>query len=879
MRFFYPTIICLLPWILYSDPVKAQCNNGTQPECACETAPVLCTIDQLDNYSFSMTSFQHPEDGPSPICPGANQSQTNNPTWFAFTAWCTDLTLRVSAENCVAVGGYVGFQLAIYEDCTFNNPVACNADIDDCNEDDKILNINGLDIGDVYYFFVDGCLGSYCDVIIDVIGTCGQEEIAPWTQQVNGDVNPCAGQSVTYDVEDLDGAGTYHWFLDGELVDLTSGTSIELAFPDAGTYQLCVDASNDPCVPVTNDPPQLCTTINVYTAEAGLINAVPSFICINETATITASGFNTGPDNVQALLITHESGLIVDVITAASGTFSTTMAGTYTIYSFNYIPALTALPAIGSNIAGINCNTACCDLASTTITVQQITASYSAIECNDNGTGDDPSDDTFYFLLQVSGSGAAWEATDGSLAGLYDQAQVCGPYLISNGVLNLALEDIDIDGCLAVINVNPPLPCSACNQVVDAGPGFTLNCYASTTSLIGMTTGMGDYYWTGPANFLDTGFVATVTDSGWYFFTAEFADACTFTDSAYVSIDMTAPVADAGPDLAMDCHGNQVLLDGSGSSGNFLSLAWLDAGGDVIAHQALHHVSTPGVYIMHVLNTGNGCVSNDTMILHPDTNSLLFVTAGLMPEHCVDENNGSIIIEAVSGGSPPYSYALNETVINTDGIFFDLQPGEYHIHIVDDAGCELDTFFTIATGVDLQLQLPPLLEVTEGETEQIQAMVNVPFQQLHHIQWSPAGIIACDTCLTTTIQPTTNQLFELTIMHLNGCEASAAIQINVVDKPQIYIPTVFSPNADGYNDHFTLYANDRVEKIIRLDVFDRWGEHVFHHADFDPNSPADGWDGKFRDRLMHPASFVYVFELLMRDGTTLFRRGDITIIR
>ena len=105
-----------------------------------------------------MSSYQHPWDGPTPLCPGANNTVPNNPTWFAFTAWCTDLTLEVILSNCVQNGGAIGVQIAIYEDCTFNNAVACNVAANDCNTNNKTLTMTGLNIGDVYYFLVDGCL-------------------------------------------------------------------------------------------------------------------------------------------------------------------------------------------------------------------------------------------------------------------------------------------------------------------------------------------------------------------------------------------------------------------------------------------------------------------------------------------------------------------------------------------------------------------------------------------------------------------------------------------------------------------------------------------------------------------------------------------------
>ena len=70
-------------------------------------------------------------------------------------------------------------QIAIYEDCSFKNEVACDVDIQDCNTGPKVLNMPGLTIGKVYYYMVDGCLGSYCRVTIDVVGVCGEEVIAP----------------------------------------------------------------------------------------------------------------------------------------------------------------------------------------------------------------------------------------------------------------------------------------------------------------------------------------------------------------------------------------------------------------------------------------------------------------------------------------------------------------------------------------------------------------------------------------------------------------------------------------------------------------------------------------------------------------------------
>jgi gliding motility-associated-like protein len=363
------TFITLILFIISLQNLYSQCTDGTQPECQCSTANVLCTVDDLDNYMFSMSSFQHPQDAPEPLCPGVNGTVPNNPTWFAFTAWCTDLTLEASFSNCTQMNGSIGVQIAIYEDCTFQNAVACNVSGFSCNTNSKTLTMTGLTIGGVYYFLVDGCLGSYCDVTIDIIGVCGEEEIDPWTQGVTGETNACGGNTETYSVETLAGAATYHWFVDGVLLGTSATPTFDVAWASAGSYQLCIDVSNDPCVPITDLPAELCTTINVYESEAGTITA-PTPLCPNEVANISVAGYNMGIDNAQAILVTDPSGVILEVISGASGTYTSSTCGTFTLYSYNYIPSIGTVPVVGNNINAIDCSIECCDLESLTLSFE-----------------------------------------------------------------------------------------------------------------------------------------------------------------------------------------------------------------------------------------------------------------------------------------------------------------------------------------------------------------------------------------------------------------------------------------------------------------------------------------------------------------------------
>ncbi|MBK6933083.1 MAG: T9SS type A sorting domain-containing protein [Saprospirales bacterium] len=89
-----------------------------------------------------------------------------------------------------------------------------------------------------------------------------------------------------------------------------------------------------------------------------------------------------------------------------------------------------------------------------------ISASVDSILCADNGTPLDSLDDTFTFLLTVSGGDSSWNIAGDSLAFPYDTAVVAGPFLISDSVVVLVLIDHADSLCTDTLTVFAPPPCS-----------------------------------------------------------------------------------------------------------------------------------------------------------------------------------------------------------------------------------------------------------------------------------------------------------------------------------------------------------------------------------------------------------------------------------
>jgi len=97
---------------------------------------------------------------------------------------------------------------------------------------------------------------------------------------------------------------------------------------------------------------------------------------------------------------------------------------------------------------------------------------------------------------------------------------------------------------------------------------------------------------------------------------------CTVKDTVIVLADFLSPVANAGPDVAMTCSTNEVLLNASASANGHpqstLKIQWeaLNGGHFVSSpFEVAPTIDRPGTYVMTVQNQYNGCITQDTVLV------------------------------------------------------------------------------------------------------------------------------------------------------------------------------------------------------------------------------------------------------------------------
>jgi gliding motility-associated-like protein len=115
----------------------------------------------------------------------------------------------------------------------------------------------------------------------------------------------------------------------------------------------------------------------------------------------------------------------------------------------------------------------------------------------------------------------------------------------------------------------------------------------------------------------------------------------------------------------------------------------------------------------------------------------------------------------------------------------------------------------------------------------------------------------------------------------NECgNATGVVFIDMKNCYEIYVPTAFTPNNDGQNEILQVYPNANIKKILRFNIFDRWGNMVFNAANFMQDDAAKfAWDGRFNGKTLNPSVFVYFIEFETVDGHSLIQKGDVTLVR
>jgi gliding motility-associated-like protein len=287
--------------------------------------------------------------------------------------------------------------------------------------------------------------------------------------------------------------------------------------------------------------------------------------------------------------------------------------------------------------------------------------------------------------------------------------------------------------------------------------------------------------------------------------------------------------------------------------------------------------SAPGTYrVSLVATTQYGCINTtaDSFIyVMPDVKAgftwdSICINRPVLFTNLSQENSSPQInyLWRLGNGDPDYRVRNLPPVIYTIA-------GQANVSLRAEAlGCEA---FADSVIQNIQINAPKpgityrTITTAEGVREYIHARPGVG----NIYNWQPRLQLTNYTAQYTQFTATNDVRYTITITDPHTCTTIDTLQMLVLKKPGYYLPTAFTPNADGLNDFAIPYLVG-MKGLKSFAVFSRGGQRLFF-----TNTYLHGWDGKYLGEAQPNGVYVWVLEYYDNTNKVVQQKGTIAIVR
>jgi gliding motility-associated-like protein len=328
---------------------------------------------------------------------------------------------------------------------------------------------------------------------------------------------------------------------------------------------------------------------------------------------------------------------------------------------------------------------------------------------------------------------------------------------------------------------------------------------------------------------------------------------CADTASATVVVNPSASVLVSGNTIL--CAGDMTTLTATGT-GNY---SW-NTGATTSVITAIPASTT--TYVVTALNA-NGCNDMDTAVVIVSPPPIAVANNVTI---CSGEN-----ATLVASGGAVYSWSNGST-----SSVVQLTPGASSTYtVIVSIGSCLDTAVsTVVVNPSAVATAWNNITITAGTVTTLAASGGGTYT------WSNDMV---DSVIT--VAPFVTTIYCVTVSNGTSCTDTACVTVRVepincapVSSEEAFaLPSAFSPNNDGQNDRWRLlYVPLLADCLAEFEVFvyNRWGEKIFEGTDINFS-----WDGTYKGRLEDTAVFGYYLEGILKDGTKIKKKGNVSLLR
>jgi gliding motility-associated-like protein len=337
------------------------------------------------------------------------------------------------------------------------------------------------------------------------------------------------------------------------------------------------------------------------------------------------------------------------------------------------------------------------------------------------------------------------------------------------------------------------------------------------------------------------------------------------TTTATINATTSVPTLSLSSQTNVSCFGGSdgsITLTSSGGTAPYL-YSWSPNVSSSLTASGLN----AGTYIATVTDD-NGCTGT-TSVTVTQPASAVSVSGNVTDVGC-DGTPGAIATNA-TGGTGPYTYSWSPSGGNGSGITVS-STGTYVVTVTDDNGCTSSGSYTVGVTGNLVISVDPIsATIVQG------GQVTLNASGASSYTWTPSTGLSCSDCPSPVASPDQTTVYTVVGTSSNGCTGSETVLVTIeTECGEIYVPTIFSPDALGADANNTLcvYGNASCISELKFEVYDRWGAKLFESTTLD-----DCWNGTYKEKEMNSGIYVYRLYVMLTDGTVIDQSGNTTLVR
>jgi len=408
-------------------------------------------------------------------------------------------------------------------------------------------------------------------------------------------------------------------------------------------------------------------------------------------------------------------------------------------------------------------------------------------------------------------------------------------------------------------------------QIIGGIP-FESGAYTiSWMNLINDTVANGNF-----ANNLGAGvYLVGVTDS---FFCGPFIDTITITQPAHFYLE----VINIENNKCYEGSEGEITVTACGGTVPYMNYFISDTvNGVITANSAVYSNLMASDYALWAVDE-NACNSDTLLGVKLGEPGKIIAQTNVHDLSCYQSDDGVIDLTIYSGTSP-YQYQLldGSTVLDQGNAMqaillsiYDLYASDLILHISDYHACEIDTQISMNQPQEIVASFE--VGAVLGREEFTTTFMNLSSGADAFIWDFSDGITENKELYDEVIHTFVQQgEYKVQLIAQNSnlsalCNDTTSV---IVDVEGYDIFNSFSPNSDNINDVF--HFDDWMLKGIDVEIFNRWGQKVYHWSGMDGY-----WDGRsYNGQKLPEGVYFYNMQAQGVDGYSFQEKGSITLFR